>query len=219
METFINTLLIIHASLGGVSLIAGSISMMTKKGSKNHKQSGKVFSIALLIASILAIPVTLSESHNNLFLFLIAIFTIYMILSGNRALRNKFKSEPPNRVDYIISGVMAAFALALIAIGSYSLMKNNGGILFIFFGIVSLILTYGDYIYFKSGFLKKGLWLRQHIGRIMGAYIAAITAFLLTALQSDSVIVWMAPTIVGTLFIIYWSRKVKHQFNRTTESV
>jgi len=213
MDQFINILLIIHASLGGVSLIAGSISMITKKGNKNHKLSGKLFSICLMIASILAIPVTLSPGHKSQFLFLIAIFTIYLILTGNRALRNKHKSVSPNIVDYSISGIMALFAVGLIVFGVIGLLNDKGGrsILYLFFGILAFVNTIGDYKYYKIGVVKKGAWVKQHIRKIMGAYIASTTAFLVTAINGR-LIVWIAPTVVGTIFIIYWIRKTKKQY-------
>ena len=92
METFIKTLIYIHAFFGGIGLIAGFATIIVKKGSSNHKLFGKVFSAGMLVSSLLSLIVAQMPHHKNLFLFLIGIFTIYMILAGNAALSFKSRS-------------------------------------------------------------------------------------------------------------------------------
>ena len=41
-----------------------------------------------------------------------------------------------------------------------------------------------------------------------GALIASITAFLVAGLTIGTTLIWMTPTIVGTLYIIYWNKKI-----------
>jgi len=216
--SFVSILIIVHAFLGGVSLLSGSTSMFTKKGSSMHKKSGLVFSWSLVLASLLAIPVTFQPGHKNLFLFIIAFFSIYLVLSGNRALRFKTKLNKASWVDYLISGVMIVFSIAFIYFGVSPVFLGDGEIkfLFLFFGCLSLFLAIPDFFFYKSGHLKSGLWLRTHISKLMGAYIASWTAFLLTALQTNSILVWILPSVLGTIFIVYWQRKVRKKslYNR-----
>jgi hypothetical protein len=56
---------------------------------------------------------------------------------------------------------------------------------------------------------QKNAWLVSHIGRMIGALIASITAFLVAGLNIGTITVWILPTILGIPYIIYWSRKVK----------
>jgi hypothetical protein len=61
---------------------------------------------------------------------------------------------------------------------------------------------------------RTKMWLIRHIGMISGAFIATFTAFLLTNVRIDPMwIVWLAPTVVGTIFITYsirtWKQKLK----------
>ena len=95
MEQTIQILIYIHAFFGGIGLITGMISIFVKKGGFKHKKTGKIFSISMIISSMISLVVARMPNHENLFLFLIGIFTIYMILAGNRALtlRNKIKSK------------------------------------------------------------------------------------------------------------------------------
>jgi hypothetical protein len=55
----------------------------------------------------------------------------------------------------------------------------------------------------------KNAWLISHLGRMIGALIASVTAFLVAGLNIGTTLVWMMPTILGTVYIIYWNR----QFN------
>lgn len=41
-------------------------------------------------------------------------------------------------------------------------------------------------------------WIRYHIGRISGAYIAAVTAFLVSNVSTNpEFIAWLLPTVIG----------------------
>ena len=86
MEQTIKTLIYIHAFFGGLGLITGMISIFVKKGGFNHKRTGKIFSYSMIISSLISLFVARMPNHENLFLFLIGIFTIYLILAGNRVI-------------------------------------------------------------------------------------------------------------------------------------
>jgi len=63
-----------------------------------------------------------------------------------------------------------------------------------------------DFQLFKSFKEKKNAWLVSHLGRMVGALIASVTAFLVAGIQLGSTLVWIMPTIVGTVYIIYSNR-------------
>ena len=118
MEQTIKVLIYIHAFLGGLGLIPGFISLFVKKGSANHKKAGKVFSISMIGSSLISLLVALMPGHKNQFLFLIGIFTIYLVVSGNRALT--FKSKQKLQADYIdksVSGIMLLTSIGMLAVG------------------------------------------------------------------------------------------------------
>jgi len=141
-------LIIIHASFGGIGLISGIFSMALKKGSPLHKKSGKVFVYAMIASSIISIPVCFMPGHENMFLFAIAIFTIYLVLSGQRALLYKLNNLKNIKTwkDWLISRVMCTFGVALIIEGAFKFLYPNGPtILFFFFGILSIFLSIQDF--------------------------------------------------------------------------
>lgn len=211
MEETIKILIYIHAFFGGIGLISGIGSIVVKKGNSLHKKLGKAFSYAMILSSLLSLVVAQMPNHKNLYLFLIGILTIYMVLAGNRALT--FKNKSKTQADYIdktISGSMLVISLIMIAIGVVSMIqKIDNSVLYLFFGALGTLMTIKDFQTFKKFTKNKNAWLISHLGRMTGALIASLTAFLVAGLSLGSLLIWMLPTVLGTIYIVYWSRKLK----------
>lgn len=111
---------------GGLGLFTGFISVIVKKGGSPHKKAGKVFTYSMLLSSLLSLIIALMPNHENTFLLLIGIFTIYMILSGNRALtfNPKYKTKA-HAIDKIISVGMLIIALIMLSLGVLGLIQKN----------------------------------------------------------------------------------------------
>jgi len=210
MESTIKIFIYIHAFFGGLGLITGLGSVLVKKGSKPHKQMGKLFSIGMLTSCLISIPVSCMPNHENIFLFLIGLFTIYLVVSGNQILT--FKSKKKKHavlIDNIISGSMLLVSVFMVLFGFYVFIKSGAYLLFFFFGGFGLSLTIRDFVYYKNFHKIKNGWLSNHIGKMIGAFIASVTAFLVAGMGIKGVIVWITPSILGTIYIIYWKRKLK----------
>lgn len=209
MEETIKILIYIHAFFGGIGLITGIVSVIVKKGNALHKKLGKLFSIGMVTSSIISIPISWMPNHENLFLFLIGLFTIYLVLSGNRALTFKTKQNP-NWIDQTVSGSMLFFSAIMIIIGCYGVLNGIAySVLYLFFGSFGALLTLKDFLFYKNPTKTKNAWLVSHIGKMIGALIASITAFIIAGLGIGNLIAWTLPTIVGTIYIIYWKRRLK----------
>tara|TARA_R100001377_G_scaffold82963_1_gene63858 strand:- start:375 stop:1019 length:645 start_codon:yes stop_codon:yes gene_type:complete len=209
MEDIINIAIYTHAFFGGVGLITGIGSTIVKKGSKIHKQMGKLFSIGMITSSVISIPISWMPNHENLFLFVIGVFTIYLVLAGNRALIFKTKTKA-NWIDKTISGTMLLFSTFMIAFGIYLVTNSNTmSILFLFFGGFGIMLTVKDFLFYKNNEKPKNAWLIAHLGKMNGALIASITAFIIAGIGINSLIAWISPTLIGTVYIIYWKRKME----------
>lgn len=209
MEQAITILIYFHAFFGGVGLITGIGSIIVKKGQKLHKRMGKLFSIGMVTSSLLSLPICFMPKHQNLFLFLIGIFTIYLVTSGNRALTFKLKLKTKaDFTDRFISGTMLFSSIIMILIGIYCVINNiTNGILFAFFGGFGFYMTIKDFIFYKNFTKIKNSWLTKHIGKMVGALIASITAFIVAGLGLGNLIAWVTPSIIGTIYIMYWNRK------------
>lgn len=209
MEHTIKILIYIHAFFGGIGLITGIGSIVVKKGRKLHKRMGTLFSIAMVTSSLISLPICWMPNHQNVFLFLIGLFTIYLVISGNRALTFKTKLKA-DFIDKLISGSMLFFSVIMIAIGLYCQFNAvENSILFTFFGGFGLYMTIKDFIFFKNFSETNRNWLSKHIGKMIGALIASITAYIVAGLGIGSLIAWISPSILGTFYIIYWNRKIE----------
>lgn len=205
-------LIIIHATLGGVGLASGILSMASRKGKALHKSSGKVFSYAMVLSSLISIPVCFMPGHENMFLFSIAIFTIYLVLTGQRALLYKVKNL--NNIskwkDWLLSTVMLCFGVALVFEGAFKFLYPNGPtLLFFFFGAISIILSVQDLIFYRKKSISPTEFIQRHIGQMSGAFIASFTAFLTAGLQLKHWLAWVLPTVFISIWITYWIRKYK----------
>ena len=209
MEDAIQIMIYIHAFFGGMGLITGIGSIIVKKGSSLHKKMGTLFSIGMITSSLISMPISWMPNHENLFLFLIGLFTIYLVLAGNRALTFKTK-EKADWIDKMISGSMLFFSSIMVVIGIYGVLNNiSFSILHLFFGGFGLLLTIKDFRFFRNSRKTKNAWLISHVGKMIGALIASITAFIIAGLGIGNLIAWTLPTIIGTFYIVFWKNKLK----------
>ncbi len=208
MENFVKILIYIHAFFGGIGLLAGTVVMLAKKGNQLHQKAGKIFSLGMLISTILSFVVCVFPNHHNSFLVLIGIFTIYMILIGNRVTKYKKKNYKNALNQYISYGMFFA-GIVMIGIAIYfRLMYEKLPVLFILFGLLSAFMASRDFKFYKDPENNKK-WVKSHVGKMVGAYIASVTAFIVAGLgYGGNFYAWILPTIIGTIYIIVWGRKL-----------
>lgn len=220
MEKAITIAIYIHAFFGGIGLITGIGSMAVKKGGKLHKRMGKIFAIAMITSCIIIIPIAWMPGHESLFLFLISLFTIYLVLIGQRALtfksRKKLKAET---IDLAISASMMAFSFFMIAYGTYGLFNQiPGNILYMVFGGLGLFLTIKNFLFYKNFKKDKIAWLLAHLTHMIAGLIASITAFIVAGLKLWTITAWVLPSVIGTVYIIYWRLKMKGKIGQSKPS-
>ena len=206
--------LIVHIIAGSTALITATGSFMTKKGRDWHARVGKIYSLAMMVVALSSFILVILGSP--FFLLMIGIFSGYIVAVGWRRAVNR-KGEV-TRIDRILIaiGIIGAFGLFVTSIvifsGSDLITTNGEGTIF---GIVPLIFAgiCGGLVWIQSSVDEKGLAPRgklrvtQHVIFMGSGTIATVTAFLLTAV-SNSVFLWIIPTVVGTAGIIFWTRKV-----------
>ncbi len=210
MEPTIRMLIYIHALTGGIGLITGFWALAAGKGLKVHKSVGKIFSWSLGFSAGLSLIIAVLPNHHNPFLFLIGVFTLYLIGAGNRALKLKdSKLQNVAITDKILSGGMFLFAVIMVFKGGFAYFNNQAiGLLYFFFGVIAGLLAGRDLVLFRDFAKARKMWLRTHLTRMIAALIASVTAFMVAGLSLNSLAAWIAPTVVGTGVIIYWLRRV-----------
>ena len=205
MEQTIKVLILIHAGFGGIALLAGLVSMFAKKGLKIHKKSGLIFYYTMLTSAMTALLISVLPNHESPFLFAIGILSLYFILSGKRALRFKFKN-PKLKTDKWISSIM--LLTGILMIGLPIIVSGNINIIMTVFAIVAIIFSIRDLKSFANPEQLRKEWLRIHLGKMLGAYIAATTAFVVVNEFFPSPYGWFIPGIIGGFVIVYWFRKL-----------
>jgi hypothetical protein len=211
MELLFNILLVIHIIAGSIGLFTGTINIIRKKGDKLHKNVGVFFYYGMLINGFAGL--VMSFLHVNQFLFIIAVFSIYLVSTGQRflSLKQLGKGQKPKFIDWTLTYMMILFASIFIVYGGYLIInKVNFGIVLIIFGLISMAMSFNDISVYKGNIKVKNYWLLLHLQRMIGSYIAAATAFLVvnnTILPG--IVAWLLPTVILTPLIFKWSRKYK----------
>ncbi|WP_036194690.1 DUF2306 domain-containing protein [Maribacter antarcticus] len=215
MEQTLTVLIYVHASFGAMALFFGSMALMVKKGSRWHKRCGSIFYYSMLASALISLVVAVLPGHYNPFLFSIGIFTVYLLLSGYRALsfREKVLSLKLDKaISLTVIGVGAAMVLGPIVFGGIV------NIVLFVFGAAAAVFGIRDLKMFKKPQTLKGQWLKIHLGKMTGAYIASVSAFLVVNDFLPSLLNWFLPTILGSLYITYWMFKIKKK-NASTKII
>jgi uncharacterized membrane protein len=211
--------LTLHIVSGSLGLLSGTFNMFWKKGDRTHRIVGKVFFYSMISTAISAL--TLSIIKPNHFLFIIGIFTFYLVVTGTRYLKLKrlLINQKPSPLDWTLVYAMLTFGLVFIAYGGYQIsIKSNAGVILCIFGIISLLLVRQDFKIYKGNTKDSNYWLLQHITRMVAAYIAATTAFLVVNNNVlPGVIAWLLPTVIGTPLIRVWVKKHRIELKTNSE--
>ena len=210
-------ILIVHIMCGFTALVVGLIPMLSKKGNTLHINTGKIYFWAMFGVFLTSSTMFLFKPQQLLFLFLIGIFSFYQTLSGTRIIKYKNIKTPIAAFDKVITVIVSVSGMLMITLGAFALYTNqiSSGITILVFGIILIGQGIMDYqnltVHRKKRFERNPkAWLRQHIARMGGSYIATITAFIVvnnTILPN--LVAWLGPALIGTFAIIYSQKKYK----------
>ena len=208
MMTLFNFFLIIHILSGSLGLLSGSAILFLRKGDARHKMIGRYFFWGMILAGVSSL--ILSQIRPNPFLFIVGVFTLYMNLTGKIYLKFKKKEVDANLLDKLIVLAMAIVAVLFVYQGLTTILRSNFGYVYLTFAFVSIRFIYADYKFYIGRLDHTNNWLQAHLQRMLGTYIAAMTAFLVVNVKFlPEYIVWLFPTLVITPLITFWSKKYK----------
>lgn len=207
MEKIIILLFLFHISFGTLSLCSGAIALFSAKGKAWHRRFGRLFFYGMTGVFITAIPLALIKS--NVFLLLIALFSYYLAFSGWRFAKNK--SGQIKTVDKLINSLMLFSSFIMIGFGLYQLYYrlSNHAVVLLVFGLLGFALAHTDYKLYQKGAVTGKQRIVSHLGAMLGAMIATLTAFSVTNLAiKPDIILWLGPTILLVPLIFWWKNKV-----------
>jgi len=196
---------LVHIVGGSVALICALMAVSSKKGSNFHRKVGRIYALGMTVIGVTAIPMAIISE--KIFLFLIALFSSYLVFAGWRFAVNR--SGRPSKLDWFAVFIMLSTALTM-CIGAYFLYTeaNDQWVTLLAFGSLAAFLGLAD---LKSHISRRTIGKKRivrHLTNMLGGTIATITAALVTNLSTEPVLLaWIAPTMIITPLIAYWNRK------------
>ncbi|MBP1987324.1 hypothetical protein [Halolamina salifodinae] len=198
----------LHIAAGTVAVAAGVAALATTKGGRRHRQAGRLFlaAMAVTVATVFVLVVLVPTSF-RIVLTLVAVFSGYLAFSGYRALSRKRPSDTAHAADWLAAGSVVAACLALGVWGVvWFLGGSSFGVVMVVFGAIGV--TFGGQDLRSFYHSEGGAWLVSHLQRMLGAFIATVSAVSAVNLTPTlGVLAWVWPTIVGTPLIAYLSSK------------
>lgn len=210
MEKYHHLFLAVHIAAGSIALLLAPVAMIVKKGGPAHRRWGRIYFWSMAVVAATAI--IMSIYHHIPFLLMVAVFSFYNAFAGYRALYNKKISSwrDIKLIDWIGTLLNGLFAMILLAYATRSYLlgeKQLAVIAGVFGGIGLLGFVRALFSYYRPSNNPKE-WLRQHIGGMLGSYIAAVTAFAVNTMHFlPPVTTWIGPTIIGVPLMILFQRR------------
>lgn len=205
------TFLFLHIAAGSTALLAGLIALIVKKRKGPHTKAGTVFYFSMLMVAASAF--VMSIMHQNFFLFVVAVFSLYLVFTGYRSINILKRKVSYGILDF---SMMILSAILMIGVTLVYLYKNPfsftgfSSILLIFDMILARMLFNDFKVYANPDSVTKNGWLIRHIVRMIAAYIATTTAFLVVNVSYKyPIMIWLAPTVIFIPIIYYNVSKYK----------
>jgi uncharacterized membrane protein len=218
MSTVETGVLWVHIAAGFLALFAGLGAFLTRKGGRRHRRSGRVFvgSMAVVSGSALALY-PFEPSFLRLFLSLVAVFSFYFAFSGYRTLSRKRPASSAAPVDWLAVGLYGLVSAGLVVLGVGRLLGGSDfAAVLLVFGGLGLLFTIVDIRSFRRERAPTD-WIGEHVVRMGGGYIAAVSAF--SAVNFGflpAVPRWLWPTLLGTPALVYLRRRYEARFGAAT---
>lgn len=109
--------------------------------------------------------------------------------------------------DWTVAALCGIFMLCFLIWSIDLVVNGTNAILIVFFSVGGLFSIFTEVKRYLRKPDAKHSWLFNHIGRMVGGFIAAVTAFSTNVLSFlPGLAQWLWPTLIGTPLIIYWIR-------------
>lgn len=209
MTSLFSPTLALHVTCGFLAVAAGLAPILSRKGSRLHRLSGRVF--VGLMSVLLAAAWLMTALHFSAYFAALTAMATLTTFSGVRVLGRKRPDRDPAQrakpidwaVTLLVLGVGVWVAVLLV-------QGQTGGGTVISASLVYAAATYGGWDLWR--FLRPTdwpfspeLWLYEHLVKMLSAYAAVLSAFsgnFLTALPAPWSQLW--PTLLFQPLAVIW---------------
>lgn len=202
-------LLTLHIFAGICALAMIGVALGTVKGAYGHRYAGRVYLLSMFTVTLTTFG--LVALRPNLFLFVIAIFSFYLVFTGWRA--SVLRDGQPRWPDHAAGATMTATGLMMVFYGAWGLSQSGGSqpVILIVFGAIGFALALADWRDWRAGPITGKDRIARHLSRMLAGSIATITAAVVVNLSFlPALVVWLGPTVLITPVIFCWTARLKH---------
>lgn len=220
MDWLIAGVRVFHILAGTIALFVAPVPMLTAKGGATHRRWGKVYFWAMAAVALTA--VVLAVWRPVVFLALLAVFSFYNAFSGYRALFRKRPRDGQGATPLDWAAALATFAasgaMAVLGVLRPGPAWERVGVVPVVFGVFGMVLAGLDLSKFAWPRADRRQWWFDHMGGMLGSYVATVTAFSVVNFTFlPTAVRWLWPIVVGTPLIALWIAYYKrHVFRRAT---
>jgi uncharacterized membrane protein len=213
---WITALRVVHIACGFAAFFIAPVVLATVKGGKQHRRWGKFYFWSM--AAVASTALTLSFYRPILFLALVAVFSFYMAFSGYRVLYHKHPElgEKATAIDWVGAGLMFITGVVLIVLGAVQPTRVWATLstVAIAFGITAVFFGIRDMLSFVRTPKDRRFWWYNHMGGMIGSYIAAVSAFSVVNFKFlPTAVRWLWPSAIGIPAILLGIRYYRRKFN------
>jgi len=201
------TLLFLHILAGIAALASAGLAVGSAKGGGPHRLAGRAYTLSMAFVGLSAL--VMAVVNPNAFLFAIGIFSLYLVFTGWRSAT--VRDGRPRLVDHGGGAVMVFAGLAMFGRGVWGMMEGAGAepVILLAFGSIGLFMVLIDWRDWARGPITGKSRIARHLGRMLGASIATITAVgVVNFGQMPELVVWLGPTALLTPVIFWWTARV-----------
>lgn len=222
MEILVKISLVIHIAAGATALLVAPIAMVVKKGGRSHAFWGLTFFWSMTVIFITAL--FLSTVKWIPFLLMIAVFSYYSVFSAYRwrSLKKLHHGQQAAWYDWVAMTVNGVFNVAFFTWGVVLIIRGVSGpfpFLAIGFGIFGLLISKDNLQLFRRAH-EPQTWLYQHMGGMLGGFIATLTAFSSQVMNfMPAWLQWSWPSVIGVPLISYWIARYRRKFRTSGSSI
>lgn len=209
-----------HAGIGALALLTFWTSGLTRKGSRVHTVSGKIYLLAMtgILLSAAGMLGGFAERHHPVaaaFLGYLLVITGTGVWCSWRAIRDKRDwaayTGPVYKVLMVLNG-LSGMAIAYIGLFVTTQMQ----LVITAFSVIGIANAISMWRFAKASPADPRWWLKQHFGAMIGNGVATHIAFLsiglpkLLPMLSGPVLqnlAWLGPLMLSIIAGIYLNRK------------
>jgi uncharacterized membrane protein len=213
---WVTCLRVVHIACGFAAFFIAPAVLAMVKGGTQHRRWGKVYFWAM--AAVASTALILSLYRPIIFLALVAVFSFYMAFSGYRVLYHKHpdQGEKAAAMDWAGAALMFGAGLLLIVLGAVQPTRTWERLspVAIAFGITGIFFGVRDVLSFVQTPRDRHFWWYNHMGGMIGSYIAAVSAFSVVNFSFlQTAVRWLWPSAIGIPAILLWIRYYRRKFN------